>query len=104
MKTMKKPTAFSNKVRKLLIEEIKNEIPDFDESKLKYGFVSQCGHDGYTGYVSIIYFYYLTAIEENRFNVYDIGYNFPQNELKGKLVLERGCSQATYSLEVYKEN
>lgn len=98
MKKFMKPTKWSNRVRSALIPRLKNEIPDFDESKLVYGFLSQCGRDGYTGYVSVIYFYYLTAPKENRYRVLDIGYDRPQREMTGELSIETGCSQATYYL------
>lgn len=89
MKVMKKPTAFSNKVRKLLIELIKGDFEDFDESRLKYCFVSSCGRDVYTGYTSVIYF---------KYTLDDIGYELTQNTLRGKLGIQRDCSQATYFL------
>lgn len=99
MKVQKKPTAFSNKVRKLLIEHIKHDIEDFDESKLVYGFCSNCGRDGYNSYVSIMYFYYLTDPENNNYRIYDIGYMYPQNELTGKLEFYDGDSQASICLD-----
>lgn len=98
MRVQKKPTVFSNKVRKLLIEYIKDDFDEFDESKLKYGFVSRMGMDPNTSYTSIIYFYYIIDLTQGQYRVYDIGTEVPQNELKGKLVIERGCTQATYLL------
>lgn len=98
MHVFKKPTAFSNKVRKLLIEKIKYTILDFDESNLKYGFVKRIGDDPNTSYSSIVYFYYIFDLTNGRYQVYDIGTEVPQKELKGKLVIEYGCSQANYLL------
>lgn len=98
LKVMKKPTAFSNKVRKLLIELIKGDFEDFDESRLKYCFVSPCGRDEYTGYTSVIYFKYTLDEIGEQYRVYDIGYELTQNSLRGKLEIQRGCSQATYFL------
>ena len=47
---------------KLLIEYIKDDFDEFDESKLKYGFVSRMGMDPNTSYTSIIYFYYIIFV------------------------------------------
>lgn len=98
MKVMKKPTAFSNKVRKLLIELIKDDFENFDESRLKYCFVSSCGRDDYTGYTSVIYFKYTLDDIGEQYRIYDIGYELTQNTLRGKLEIQCGCSQATYFL------
>jgi hypothetical protein len=86
-----------------MIPIVKAQIEDFDEDKLVYGFLSSCGRDGYTGYVSITYFYYLTDLSANRYIVFDVGTYVPQKDLKGQLDIELGCSQASYTV-IRKEN
>lgn len=104
MNVTKKPTAFSNRVRRLLIEHIKNHYDDFDESRLVYCFVSRYSvHQGHNDVCAIMYFKYILDVDNptQRYNIYDIGFAHPQNHYTGDLVLTNDGGQATYY--VYKE-